>query len=58
MILESTVKVRHGRVARVARFGEQAQVRKHQLPDQPGAFPAFYVCRRLPMVTMEQHQGE
>lgn len=56
MILESTVKVRHGWMTRVAGFGEQAQVREQQFPDQSGAFTKFGVCRRLPMVAMEQHQ--
>lgn len=58
MILESAVEIRQGRVARITRFREQAQVREHQLPGQPGAFVAFGVCRLLPKMSQEQHQDE
>ena len=58
MILESAVKVRHGWMTRVARLSEQTQVSEHQFPDQFGAFTKFGVCRRLPMVAMEQHQDK
>ncbi|WP_191966080.1 hypothetical protein [Oryzomonas japonica] len=58
VILKWAVKVGHGRVARIARFREQAQVREHQLTGQPGTVAEFGVCRCLIMVAIQQHQDE
>jgi hypothetical protein len=58
VILECTVKIGHGWVARIARFSEQAQIREHQLTGQPGAVAQLGVCRCLPAVAIQEHQNK
>jgi hypothetical protein len=58
MVLEGGVAVGHGRVAGVAGFGEEAEIREAETLHQVGARPALVLRHCLPALRMEEHAQE